>query len=241
MLITTRAIIFRATKYGESSLILEAYTELKGLRKYIIGGVRKKNARVPAGLLQVMSLVEIVAYEREDRDMNRLKEVRTAFPFRRIPFDVVRGALGLFMAEVARKTVREREDNQGLFDFLFAAFRYLDESEHSVANLALQYLLEFSTYLGFMPSGEYSADTPFFDLREGQFLPRIPGHGDYLTEEKSQLLYELLHRDREHVHELEMNRATRAALMNDLLFYYRHHVEGMGEINSLGVLREVLG
>ncbi|MEL6276480.1 MAG: recombination protein O N-terminal domain-containing protein, partial [Bacteroidota bacterium] len=55
MLITTRAIIFRATKYQESSLILDAYTELKGLRKYIISGVRKAKARTPASLLQVMN------------------------------------------------------------------------------------------------------------------------------------------------------------------------------------------
>ena len=41
MLIKTRGLIFRATKYGDTSLILEVFTEAKGIRKYIVSGVSK--------------------------------------------------------------------------------------------------------------------------------------------------------------------------------------------------------
>ena len=73
MLLETRALILRAVKYGDSSLILETYTEAKGIRKYIVGGVRKARSRTPASLVQPMNLVDIIAYEREGKDMTRLK------------------------------------------------------------------------------------------------------------------------------------------------------------------------
>lgn len=239
MIISSRAIIFKTTKYGESSLIVEAYTELKGLRKYIVGGVRQKKSRIAAGLLQVMSLVEIVAYEREDRDLHRLKEIRAAMVFRQIPFDVVKGSLGLFLMEIARKSVREREENTALFDFLFSSIVFLDECPHKLANYPLQYLLELSTYLGILPSGYWSEESPFFDLREGQFVPELPAHQEYMTEEKSLLLHQLLHTERARQHEMSIAKDLRMALLDELLRYYRLHIEGMREINSLKILKAV--
>ncbi|MEM9837371.1 MAG: DNA repair protein RecO [Bacteroidota bacterium] len=237
MLITTRAIILRTIKYQETSLIVEAYTELKGLRKYIISGVRKSKARTPASLLQVMNLVEIVAYEREDRDLNRLKEVRLAYPFQQIPFDVIRGTLGLFMAEIAHKTVREREPNAGLFNFLFGSFHYLDNCQGSLANLPLHYLLELSTYLGIMPSGEWSITTPFFDLKEGQFVAHLPAYTHYLDEEKSLIIHQLLHLDRLVAQDFKVAKPIRISLLDELIHYYGIHIEGMGEVNSGKILR----
>ncbi|RME94235.1 MAG: DNA repair protein RecO, partial [Bacteroidetes bacterium] len=152
MLLKTRAIVFRTYKYGETSLIVELYTEQKGLRKYIIGGVRSAKARTSAGLLQLMSLIEVVAYEREDKDLNRLKEVRPAYLFQSIPFDVRKGAIGLFMVEIARKAIREREPNAALFHFLFQSFRYLDQTTQGNSNLHLSFLLELSRYLGIAPA-----------------------------------------------------------------------------------------
>ncbi len=238
-MITSRAIIFKAMKYGESSLIVEAYTEQKGLRKYIVGGVRQRKSRIAAALFQVMSLVEIVAYDREDRDLNRLKEIRAAKVFRQIPFDMVRGSLGLFLMEVARKSVREREENQALFDFLFSSIVFLDESPNSLANYPLQYLLELSTYLGILPAGYYCAASPIFDLQEGQFVRDLPAHTAYITEERSAWLHELLHLNREQQHLLQIPKQARLLLLDDLLQYYRLHIEGMHEVNSLKVLKEV--
>ena len=112
MLIKTKGIIFQTRKYSETSIIADVYTEEKGFRKYIISGVRKKNAKVSASLLQVMSIVDLVVYERPDRDLTRIKEIKPAYLYRSIPFEVRKGAVGLFMIEVARKTIREVEENK---------------------------------------------------------------------------------------------------------------------------------
>ncbi len=240
MLIKTRGIIFRTMKYRETSLILDVYTEQLGLRKYLISSVRSSKARTQAGLLQVMSLVEIVAYEREDRDLTRLKEVRPAHVYHDLPFNVRKGAIGLFMTEVARKTIREREENAALFHFLFESFRFLDETTDAVGNVHLHFLLDLSTFLGFMPTGEYSPSTPLFDLREGSFTGGLPGHTHFLDEVKSRQLQALLDVSRAEAHRVPLGPEERRALLNDLLVYYRLHVEGMQEINAHQILREVL-
>ncbi|MEM8586106.1 MAG: DNA repair protein RecO [Bacteroidota bacterium] len=239
MLISTPAIIFKSFPYRETSLILEAYTRTHGLRKYLINGVRKAKARTPANMLQVMNLVDIVAYEREDRDLNRLKEVRLAKPYQQIPFDLKRGTLGLFMLEVTRRSVREAEANEALFDYMFDGFAFLDDCSGPIANLHLHYLLGLTAYLGFLPMGSWREQMPFLDLRRCEFCAHPPAHPDYLTEELSAMMYSLLVCKRESLHELTIGRQARNQLLDAVLLMYKHQIESLGEINSLSVLREV--
>ena len=240
MLLKTRGIIFRSTKYGESSLILEVYTEERGIRKYIVSGVRKARSSTPASKLQLMNLVDLVAYERPGKDLTRIKEVRPALIYTRIPFEVERGTVGLFMLEVARNSIRESEENPALFDFLFDSFAFLDTTTGPIVLVHLHFLLELTTYLGFLPSGEYTEDTPLFDLKEGQFIGGFPGHTEYLDAPRAALMYRLLHADRSGLSEIKTTREERSGLLTDLLRYYRHHIEGMREINSLAILRDVM-
>ncbi len=240
MLLKTRGIIFRSTKYGESSLILEVYTEERGIRKYIVSGVRKARSATPASKLQLMNLVELVAYERPGKDLTRIKEVRSAHIYSRIPFEVERGTVGLFMLEVARNSIRESEENPALFLFLFESFAFLDATTGPIMLVHLHFLLELTSYLGFLPSGDFLEETPLFDLREGQFTGGFPGHTEYLDRERAELMHRILHTDRAGLAAIRTTREERSGLLTDLLRYYRHHIEGMREINSLGILRDVM-
>lgn len=240
MVIKTRGIVFRTFKYAETSVICDIYTEIGGLKKYIIKGVRKKKARINPSLLQVMSLVEIVAYDRTDRDLNLLKEIRPAYIFQTVPFDVKRGAIGLFMAEIARKTIKESEPNDRLFDFLFESFRYLDQTPNPIGNLHLTYLLSLTSFLGFVPSGGFDASTPYFDAKEGYFVSTIPAHIHYLDEVKSKALSDLLNRSMPDCHQVGLNRQLRRALLRSILDFYRLHIENLPEINAHLILQEVL-
>lgn len=241
MLIKTRGLIFRATKYGDSSLILEVFTEAKGIRKYIVSGVRQARSRTPASLVQPMNLVDLVAYERDGKELTRLKEVRPAHVYTQLPFDVFRGTIGLFMLEVARNAIRESEENPALFDFLYAAFEFLDTTTGPVTHLHHHFMLELTAHLGFLPSGEYSTETPFFDLKEGQFIAGHPGHPDYLDETRAKLLFRLLHANRAELAGITSTRAERTGLLTDLLRFYQYHIEGMREVNSFKVLRDAFG
>ena len=205
MLTKTRGIIFRTVKYSESSLICDIYTEELGLRSYIISGVRSKKPKVSASLLQLMSLVDLVVYDKEGKDLNRTKEVKPAYVYHSIPFEILRSSVGLFMVELARKTIKEAESNKPLFNFLFDSFLYLDSMNQGVANFHIYFTVQLTKYLGFMPGGDFKESTMFFDLEEGLFSDYRPRHQHFMDEKLTQLLHQFLHDDIKSLIELKLS------------------------------------
>lgn len=240
MLVKTRGIIFKSIKYSETSLILDIYTEELGLQKYIISGVRSKKARTTASMLQIMSLLDLVVYHRENKTLNRIKEVQTAHIYTQLPFNVRRGAVGMFITEIARKTIREPEANRDLFQFLFDTLVHLDQTPRTIANLHLHFLLELSQFLGFLPGDDYSEQTPFFDLQEGRFLAHQPAHIHFLQGEQSKRLDQLLNVNKENCHQVAFSREERARMLRSLLDYYRLHIENFPVVNAHLILEEIL-
>lgn len=242
MLLKTRGIVFRTLKYGETSVIADIFTEDKGLHTFIGGSVRTAKARMPYSLFQPMTAVDLVSYFRDESGaLNRLKELRAAEVWTQIPFDIRRGAVALFMAEICRKSIHEAEENPELFDFLLENLRWLDTSPHPIANLHLHFLLGLSGYLGFLPQNEMEdGGELFFDLKEGAFSPVPPPHTLYMEPEQTAQLIELLQHPLEWCHEVALDRPARKALLQKLLQFYQLHVPGFSEINTPEILEMVM-
>ena len=239
MLIKTRGIVLRAKKYSETSLILDVYTEEKGMRGYLVSGVRTARAKISPSLVQVTSLLDLVAYHRDDRDLTRTKEIRPAYVYRQLPYDVVRSSVGLFVAEIARKTLREAEPNAEVFRLIYGTLVHLDQTEEAVSNVHLLFLLHLSALLGFSPGGAYSAATPFFDLEGGMFVADLVRSGNVLNETLSRHLSDLLHLSLENAHTLKLDRNTRSVLLERLLEFYRLHVAGLPELHAHKILQTI--
>ncbi|MEM7103244.1 MAG: DNA repair protein RecO [Bacteroidota bacterium] len=241
MLVKTRGIVFRSVKYSETSLICDIYTEELGLRTYIVSGVRAKKPKVSASLLQVMTLLDLVVYHRDNKDLNRTKEIKPALLYQSIPFDVLKSAVGLFMIELARKTIKESEPGPALFRFLFDCFTYLDTMEEGVANFHLYFAVHLTRFLGFMPGNDYIIGHSWFDLEAGVFKTRKPIHGYHLDEPMSELLHQLLTLSLEEIGDIPLNRKMRNDFIEKWLAYYSYHVENMTQIQAHTVLKEILG
>jgi DNA repair protein RecO (recombination protein O) len=251
MVIKTRGIVLRAVKYSETSVITDIFTEHFGLRSYIISGVRTSKSKVAAGLLQVMSLVEIVAYEKAEK-LNRLTEIRAAHVYTTVPFEMHRMSVGLFMAEVARRTIRGTEENRPLFDFLFDIFKFLDMTDGSVANIHLAFLVELSGLFGFRPEENedeyYDDEELILDLREGIFLPYYedeegemePLEPHFLKANLTTILRGFLKTPWHESAHIKMNRDERRALIAELLRFYQWHLEGFPDIQSFKILQEIM-
>ncbi len=239
MLIKTRGIVFRTIKYSETSLIADIYTEEKGLRSYIISGVRSSKPKVGSGLLQVMTILDLVAYFREDKDLNRLKEVKLHRAYQSIPYDVRKGAVGIFMIDIARKTIRGQETSPELFGFLFDYFTTLDEASH-FSNVHLHFMVNLTAFLGFQMGGNYSAQTPFFDLQEGIFTEYAPPHPFWMKPEFAEKLNGFIETELNSCHDIILTRMERKAILNNLLDYFKLHIEHFPEVLSHHVLEEVL-
>ncbi len=211
------------------------------MRSYIISGVRTQNSKVSAGLLQMMNLVEIVAYHREDKDLMRLKEIKPLHVYHAIPFEMQRRAVGMFMIEIAQKAIRGHEEHPELFEFLLENFRFLDETRTPVINLHLHFTLALTEHLGFQPGGEFFQKNSFFDMQEGIFVPAQPPHHYWIAPDSAQKMEHLLRLPKEESHRVAFTRQERKSFVKNLIDYYRLHLEHFPAIHAHEVLEEVFG
>jgi len=239
MLVKTKGIVFRSVKYKETSLILDIYTRELGLRSYIISGVRKKNAKTSAAILQVMNIVEMIVYEREGRQLNRIKEIKPAYSYEKLTFNIGKSSVGIFLLEIIRKSIKEREHNQALFDFLMDAYILLDLTKESISSFHIVFLVRLSAILGFIPENNFSELNNFFDLREGHFLANAPFHKDYISFPESKLLHECLSFSLEKSHTFKVDATQRIILLEQLILYYKIHLDDHSQIKSLDIFKDI--
>lgn len=239
MISKTRGIILKTLKYGETSLILDIYTQDYGLRSYIIGGVRNKKKGNKAGLLQIMSLVSLVAYHKSSNSLNRIKEIKADKMYQSLPFEIEKSSIGIFITEVTRRSITQDEQSDSLFNLLYKSFSFLDETKGSITLFPILFLVKLSKELGFSPADNYSNQRELFDIQQGQFIP-ITTQSEYVLDpETSQYLYSLLFEDYGISDQFKIPKQIRQQLLTQLINFYRIHIDNFGKIKSLDVLKEV--
>jgi len=237
MLHHTRGIVFHQVKYSETSLIVKIYTEQFGLQSYIIRGIRSKKNLIKPALLQAMTPVEMVVYHKEKKDIQHLKEIRMAFPFKSIPFDIRKSSVIIFLNEVLYSVIREQESNPDLFGYLYHSISSLDATEKGISNFHLHFLINLTKYLGFFPKGNYSAENSVFDMQEGVFVPEKITTNMLIPKPYSEYFSRLIVPGDE---PFSINPSHRPILLEYLIRYYRVHIPGIKEIKSYPILKSVL-
>jgi DNA repair protein RecO (recombination protein O) len=221
MLHKTRGVVFRFTKYGESSIIVNIFTELFGLQSYIVNGVRSKSSKNRIALYQPLTLLDMVVYHRENANINRIKEVKCLYPYQSIHLDIRKSAVALFINEIVNKTIKEESHAEELSDFMIKSFITLDQIENQVENFHLRFLVKLSRHLGF---GAYNAN-------------EILG-ARLIDESNEKLLTNLIASD--YADSITISNSQRRELLDVLLKFYGDHI-AVGEIRSVQVLRDVIG
>lgn len=239
MLVKTKGIIFRSFKYRESSLIVDIYTLELGLRSYIINGVRSKKSRVSSNLFQVMTQVDVLVYEKPNVSLNRIKEITPFNPYKQLNRVVPKILIGQCMIEVLRKTIRSNEPQDFMFFFILDWLNFLDRTDQKLANIMPLFLIELAGQLGY--AFEHMDDSySYFDLKEGIFLKEHPNHTYVLVPEEASVLKQLLQIPKEEVHTFHIPQRLKSDLIDNMLRFFKLHIEGFGDLRSLEVVRTVL-
>jgi len=228
-------------KYSESSLICRVYTESLGLKSYLVKGARRPKSRQKANLLQPMSLLALEVYDSKKKSLHTIKEMRPMLLYQALPFDTLKGSVGLFLMEVLGKSVLEGERNPELFDFIRRALIFLDETDLPIANFHLFFLLKISRYLGIEPMNNWSETNPFFGMAEGHFdveEKEIPYSVSRNTSKRIAQLCDAKSYDE--VVLLNIRQAERENTLRAMLRYFEYHLESFKNIQSVRVLKEVM-
>ncbi len=232
MLVNRQGIICKTIKYGESSLILDIFSPDVGMRSYICGGVRKKKS-AKAAIMQVMNMVDIVCYDKPSNkpSLSRIKEIKFHKIYSHIPFDIVRGTLGIFLIEVSRKSVTQTDDTQSTYDFIMAKFDELDSDDVLLRDFHIRYMIELARVIGFELQNNRDQLNPVFSLSEGMYVESTLNNRRTLEPELSMILSNYMSGQ-----VVNSTKDQRKELINHLVDYYKIHVEGFNDLRSLEVL-----
>jgi len=237
----TKGIILHTIKYGESGLVVKIYTEMYGLQSFMVNSVRGKKGKVKSSVFQPLNLVEIVINLKENRSLQRIKDIRIQPAFHTIHEDISKSSIILFLNEILYKSIQEQgHPDQPLFDFIFHSLQILDLKSEVNPNFHLFFLIHLSKLLGFYPHGEYTSITPYFDLKEGCFISSSIELLITMDDALSQVLFSLMNSNYDNLHELKISSAARKALLNKLLLFFELHLATFKNIKSAAILEEIL-
>jgi len=228
MLHKTRGIVLGHVKYGESSLIIQVYTEKFGIQSYIENGVRKAKAKHKMAIFQPLTLLDLVVYKKNNSSINRMSEIKVNPPYRSIPYEIIKSSIGIFLAEFLNHILRgEEEENELMFSFIHDSLTYFDRKAEHYINFHLQFLAQLSAYLGFKPSGAIEIMDEVTQYHQIKLRP------DELVKLEELLSNELSY-------DLKITGEQRQQLLKVLIYFYQIHSHSFKEIKSLKILHEVL-
>jgi DNA repair protein RecO (recombination protein O) len=227
MLKKTTGIVLGYTKYRETSIITKIFTRELGLKSYVVNGVRSEKSAAKIALFQSLTLLELVVYDKENANINRLSEIKSDYSFQRIPFDFIRSGISMFMAEILSKVIFTNYQNEILFDNLRKQIIALDSEHYHPGLFALYFLMGTSRYLGFEPE-----DGKDFFLQ----LPLDPSGSSFKA--KINCLDQILESNPESPPVIPGK--IKRQLLDDWLLFYKVNIDGFGEVKSLSVLRTLL-
>ncbi len=240
----TKGIVLRTVKYGETSVIVTMFTELFGIQSYLVNGVRthSKKGSGKANLFQPAAILDLVVYHHESKQLNRIREFRWAFLYQHVLTDVRKNAVALYMVELITRSLKQPEAQAELFNFTEDSLVHLDASSDTVmANFPLFFALHVPSFLGFRIDDNFSEQTPWLDLQEGNFVSEQPRHPSFLGEKQAAITSQLLKvMQPEELNDILLNQDFRRQLLHAFETYYALHVSGFGRMKSLQVLREIL-
>jgi DNA repair protein RecO (recombination protein O) len=200
---------------------VSVFTELFGLQSYIVNGIRSKSGKNRIALYQPLTLLDLVVYHREHANINRISEVKCLYPYQTIPTNIHKATIAMFIAEVLNKTIKEESHAQELSDFLIRSLISFDQIEGRTANFHLVFLLRLARLLGF---GAHHLNDVL---------------GARITSAENELILSQL-LSAEYFDQIEMKNSSRREILDLIIKFFADHIENLGEIKSIQVLREVL-
>lgn len=228
MLYKTEGIVIGFIKYKDTSIIARIFTKDFGMKSYIINNVRSKTGKTKIAIFQILTILDLVVYNKETSELNRISEAKYNYPYKSINSKIKKSSMAFFLAEVLNKTLKEQTENLELFTFLKDSFIDFDNSISNFENFHLQFLIQLTRFLGFNPS-------TLKDLISNSQKTIA------LSPEEFKQIENLLFQNNEYSfsEKEDINNSTRRKALEYLLAFYQTQFENFGEIKSLKVLKEV--
>jgi DNA repair protein RecO (recombination protein O) len=239
MLYKTRGIVLHSLPYNDLYAITLVYTEEFGRTSYLTTLTKSRKSKIPRSLFYPLAVLDLEVEHQNLREIQRIKEAKVHIHTVAILTDPVKSAMGIFLAELISKVIREEQTNQALFDFLLHSVQVLELTHVSPANFHLAFMIHFIRLLGFYPNTDGYQKGMFFDMQNGTFTSNKPTYADFLPPDESEVFFNLLRISYENMSVFRFSGRERQAIIRRILEYYRLHLSDFPEIKSMDIFHEV--
>lgn len=229
----TKGIVLKSLKYSESSVIVDVYTQEKGLRTFIVSGLGSKSGNSKASCFQHLNIIDLVAYDKST-GMARIKEQRVDYFYKTLPYNVAKSSIGLFALEIFRNAVKESEANAELFQYLNDFLIDLDDKGKGLGIVPIKFMLDLAKLIGIIPINNRTDKCCYLDMLEGEFVSTFSETS--LDQTNSLVLSEILAQPQR---VSLLSRETKKLILDWLIKYYQVHLTQFKELKSVEVLRDV--
>ncbi len=238
MLLKTKAIVLKTVKYSDNSVIITVYSRRLGKMSIIVKALHNKKSNTKINYLQPFYILNIELYYKENRNIQIAKEIKPAYNFKTLPFDITKSSLALFLAEVLYKTIKEEEKNLVFFDFIENTIQFIDVNTENISNIHLLFLLKTTKYLGFYPINNYSEKNIFFDIQKATFVDdKI--NINQLNIDDSKAFSNFLNVNFDNYKDIKIDKTTRTKILQNILLFYKQQIPEFGKIKSLEIMQTV--
>jgi DNA repair protein RecO (recombination protein O) len=233
----SEGIIFKIVKYAETSIICDIYTSTKGLRSFIVSGIRTSKKGNNASIYQPGNIVHLISYDVAPEKLARIKEIHLVHAYQNVISDVVVSSILMYCIELSRNVIMDSERHEDLYEYICNFLKDIDQNKHNKVIAPVKFMIDMSVLLGFGPLNDYDESSkPLFDTLEGCFTDQsVPNRN--LSLKDSFNLQKVLN-DISHL--LQLSREERAAIIDNLILYYKMQVPGFRDLKSIEIIRQVL-
>lgn len=151
MIVKTEAVVLRGMKYRETSKILTLYTRQYGKLSAIAKGCRGPKSRFGSSL-EPMSVVTVVLYKKEDRDLQLLTQCDVVRPLRRLSEDMDRLYAAMTVVALLERATHPEEKNERLFATTVSSLDAINDATVNPVNVLYKFEVSLLDILGFKPN-----------------------------------------------------------------------------------------
>ncbi len=251
-IVKSGGVIISAKDSGETSRLVEVFTEQYGLLKVMAKGARRSKSRFGAAT-EPLTYIHGVYYLKEDSGIASLSAADIVFPFEKIRGDLEKFSYGSAWAEFLLGNLPPGEAQKPLFRQFLMALKTLENvNGDQNEKFFWAYLLKFISLLGFRPefsicagcsvvhskdwmfsveNGRLYCDKCSRSLRDSLFIRLDTG--------ENRVLSAFINSDSDVLSRLTVTRRQMKIVKEVIEGLRKYHTAGDGELKSLNFIHRV--
>lgn len=152
--------------------------------------------------------------------------------------DIYKSCVVFFLADFIHSVCKKNDININFFDFLKTSIMILEETNNSVSNFHICFMIKSMKFLGIEPL--LNKNHKYLDLKEGVSTNKKPGHLKYIDKKAKKLITDFNKCKLSKCHDIKFSRNERKIILNNVIVFYGLHLENIKKIHSHEILEEVL-